>query len=160
VVARVGLGYREPVSVVQVSVDVDASPERVWSVVADPRNLVRWDRHVSGVRDVPPEGLDAGVEYTTDIRFLGVRAHSTSRVVELRPPEYSKIRLGGLVEGTVETWLEPLDGGGRTRLRHRVEYRFIGGPLGALAARAVKALGVASILRHGALAQKRQAEEG
>jgi uncharacterized protein YndB with AHSA1/START domain len=146
-------------TVVQVSVEVNASLERVWSVVADPRNLARWDRHVVGVHDVPEDGLSEGTEYTTEVRLVGVRAHSTSRVVEIRPPSYSKVRLGGLVEGIVETWLEPLDHGERTRLSHRVEYRFIGGPLGALAARAVKALGVASILTRGIEAQKRQAEE-
>ena len=48
---------------------------------------------------------------------------------------------------------------GRTRLRHRVDYRLIGGPLGAFVAQAVKALGVTNILRNGTLAQKHQAEE-
>jgi len=89
-----------------------------------------------------------------------VKAHSTSRVQELRPPEYSKVDLEGLVEGTVETWLEPLDGGSRTRLRHRVDYRFIGGPLGRLAAGAVRRLGAAGVLENGVREQKRQAEEG
>ena len=146
-------------TVVEVSVEVNAPPERVWSVISDPLNLPHWDRHVVGVRDVPPEGLREGTVYTTEVRFMGVRAHSTSRVEEIRPPEYSKVRLDGLVDGVVETWLEPFEHGERTRLRHRVDYRFIGGPLGALAARAVKALGVASILRNGTLAQKHQAEE-
>ncbi len=147
------------VSVVQVSVDVDASPERVWSVVADPRNLPRWDRHVTDVRGVPPDGLRPGVEYVTEVRIMGVRVHGSAGVVELRAPEYAKVRMNGIVEGMVETWLEPLDGGGRTHLRHRVDYRFIGGPLGAFVAQAVKALGVTNILRNGTLAQKRQAEE-
>src|SRR5947209_20088882 len=103
-------------TVVQVSVEVNASPERVWSVVADPRNLARWDRHVAGVRDVPENGLGEGTEYTTEVRLMCVRAHSTSRVVEIRQPAYSKFRLGGLVEGIVETWLAPLDQGERARL--------------------------------------------
>jgi carbon monoxide dehydrogenase subunit G len=148
------------VSVVQVSVEVEAPPENVWSVIANPHNLMRWDRHIVGVHGVPPAGLAEGSEYTTDVRFLGMKAHSTSRVREFRPPEYSKVELDGLVEGTVETWLEPLDGGSRTRLRHRVEYRFIGGPLGRLAAGAVKRLGAAGVLENGVRAQKLQAEEG
>src|SRR5947209_18814878 len=123
-------------SVVQLSVEVDAPPNAVWKVVADPHNLPRWDRHIASVRGLPADGLHEGAEYTTEIRFMGARAHATSRVVEFRPPEYSKVRLNGLIDGTVETWLEPLDGGRRTRLRHRVEYRFIGGPIGRLGARA------------------------
>ncbi len=65
--------------------------------------------------------------------------------------------LRGILEGKVETSLHPLDGD-RTLLRQRVEYRFIGGPLGGLAARGVKLLGASVLLKRGVLAQKRQAE--
>lgn len=144
-------------SVVEVSIDIDASPEEVWKVVSDPRNLTRWDGHISNVEGVPRDGLHPGSEYRTEVRFLGVRAHALSRVVELRPPEYAKVRVEGLLDATVESWVEPTDGG-RTRLRHRVDYHFRGGPLGELAATAVKVLGVQTVLRRGAEAQKRQAE--
>ena len=88
---------------------------------------------------------------------MGMRAKADVLVQVLEPERYAKINLGGLLEGTIETWLAPLDGQ-RTELRHRVEYRFIGGPLGRVAARGVKLLGAAFLLRRGALAQKRQAE--
>src|SRR2546425_967993 len=42
-------------SVVQVSVDVDAPPESVWAIVSDPRNLPRWDRRIVAVDGVPAE---------------------------------------------------------------------------------------------------------
>ena len=145
-------------SVVQVSVEIDAPPRTVWNVVANPNNLPRWDRRIASVRGVPPSGLHVGIEYTTDLRFMGIHARGRARVVELRPPQYSKVQVRGLVDGTVETWLEPLDGGDRTRLRHRVEYQFIGGPLGRAAARAVNLLGAPALLKRGAQAQKRQAE--
>ena len=32
---------------VEFSVEVEAPPERVWTVASDPRNLPHWDRHVS-----------------------------------------------------------------------------------------------------------------
>jgi carbon monoxide dehydrogenase subunit G len=143
-------------TVVQTSVDVDATPEQVWRVVADPRNLGRWDRHIARVEGVTGQ-LHEGDEYTTEVRFLGVRARARLRVMELKPGEYSKVRMAGLVDGTVETWVEPLNEH-RSRLRHRVEYRFRGGPLGELAARAVGMMGAGAVLRHGALAQKRQVE--
>ncbi len=145
-------------TVVQLSVEVDAPPDAVWEVVSDPRNLSSWDRHISGVSGVPPDGLHRGTMYTTEVRFMGVRAHSTSKVLELRPPEYSRVHLNGIVEGTVETWVEPLDHD-RSRLRHRVEYRFIGGPLGRLAAGAIRSLGATALIRRGVQAQKHQAEE-
>jgi carbon monoxide dehydrogenase subunit G len=145
-------------TVVQTSVEMDATPEDVWKVVANPRNLPRWNQHVAAVRGVPPEGLSEGLDYETDLRFMGVRGMARAHVVELRPPRYARIRLSGLLSAVVETWIEPLDGG-RSRLAQRVQYRFIGGPLGRLAERAVRRLGAQSILRRGVLAQKQQVEE-
>ncbi|HEY3211482.1 MAG TPA: SRPBCC family protein [Actinomycetota bacterium] len=144
-------------SVVEVSEVIDARPEAVWDVVANPENLPVWDRHIYEVEGVPKTGLERGTEYTTGVKFMGARAHASARVLEIEPERYSKIELRGLVEGIVETWLEPLDGG-RTRLRHRVAYRFKGGPIGELAARAIQMLGATALLRKGIQAQKRQAE--
>jgi uncharacterized membrane protein len=144
-------------SVVQASVDVDAPPMRVWDVVADPGNLPNWDHHIETVDGLPAGGLREGTEYVTTVRLMGMRARIHVKVLELRALEYAKVRLDGLLDGTVETWLEPLHGG-RTRLRHRVTYRFRGGPFGRFAARGVKLLGASMLLRRGAQAQKRQAE--
>lgn len=144
-------------SVVQTSVEVQAPAKRVWAVVADPRNLPRWDHHIEAVDGVPEDGLRDGTEYVATIRLMGVRARIKVTVVELRPQEYAKVRLDGLLDGVVQTWLEPVDGGG-TRLRHRIQYRFKGGPFGRLAARGVKLLGASMLLRRGVQAQKLQAE--
>lgn len=144
-------------SVIEASGVIDAPPEKVWKVVSDPNNLPVWDHHVYEVTGVPEGGLDEGTEYTAAVKFMGARAHTSARVLDIEPPRYSKVELHGLVDGTVETWLEPLDGG-KTRLRHRVEYGFKGGPIGALAARAVRLLGASALLRRGIQAQKRQVE--
>lgn len=145
-------------SVVEAWVEVQAPQQTVWAVVADPRNLPRWDRHIVGVEGAPEDGLRPGVSYWTRVRFLGVQARVRAEVLELRPPRYAKLRLTGIVDGVVETWLDPLDGD-RTRLRHRVEYRFPGGRLGRMAATAVRMMGASVLLARGARAQKRQAEE-
>jgi uncharacterized protein YndB with AHSA1/START domain len=145
------------VSVVDASVEIEASPKRVWEVVADPTNLPNWDHHIVAVEGVPSGGLTEGARYVTWVRFMGVRARAEVEVETLRPERYAKTRLGGILEGTVETWLDPL-GDQRTRLRHRIEYSFIGGPLGRMAARGVKLLGASLLLRRGTLAQKRQVE--
>jgi uncharacterized membrane protein len=146
-------------SVVEASVDIQASPERVWEVVADPRNLPRWDHHIESVDGVPEDGVREGTEYTATVRLVALRARVGARVMKLRPHEYAKVRLDGLIDGTVQTWLEPLKGG-NTRLRHRIQYRFKGGPFGRLAARGVKLLGASVLLRRGTQAQKHQAETG
>ena len=146
-------------SVIEVAVDIDAPREEVWKVVSDPKNLPRWNRHVVSVEGVPQDGLREGNQYTTHLSFMGVHAKANARVVELRRPEYSKVRLSGVVDGTVETWLDARDRES-TRLRHRIDYRFKGGPLGAFAARAVSKMGATRLLRRGAESQKAQAEKG
>jgi uncharacterized membrane protein len=147
------------VSVVQFTVEVDAPIDRVWAVVADPRNLPRWDHRILRVSGLPEDGLRQGSEYRVQLGFMGARAWVPAKVLDIRPSEYSCVHLGGLVDAVVESRLKPLPGG-RTRLSHRIDYRFPGGPLGSLAAGAVSLLGAPLLLRHGVEAQKRQAEEG
>ena len=146
-------------TVLEIETKVYAPPGRVWKVVSDPRNLPKWDRRVAAVRGVPPTGLEPGTEYVTELRFMGVRTGVKAKVLEMEPPRYAKIRVGGLLDAVVETWVEPLDGAGeRSVLRHRIDYNFPGGPLGDFAARAVRRLGVQALIRRGVESQKRQAE--
>ena len=35
---------------VEFSVEIDAPPERVWTVTSNPRNLPHWDKHIESVR--------------------------------------------------------------------------------------------------------------
>jgi uncharacterized protein YndB with AHSA1/START domain len=141
------------------AVEVDAPPEEVWKVVADPRNLPRWDRHIARVTGVPADGLKKGSRYTTEVRFMGIRAQVEAEVLEIDPPREAVVRLSGLLDATIHTVVTPQDGG-RSRLEHEVEYRFRGGALGAMAAQAVRLTGgPALVLRRGSTAQKQQVEE-
>lgn len=146
-------------TVVHAAIDVEAPPERVWQFVADPRNLPHWDRHIARVERVPADGLLVGAEYETIVQFMGVHATVPARVEDIRPPRYSRIRLSGILDALVESWVQPLEGGG-SRLTHRIDFSFRGGPLGALGARAVRMMGAQALLRHGMLAQKQQIERG
>jgi uncharacterized membrane protein len=145
-------------SVVTVSVEVDAAAERVWEVISDPRNLPQWDRHIVHVDGVPATGLREGTRYVTEMRFMGVRANIRAQVLEWNPPRRATFQLRGVLEGRVTSTVEPL-GPDRCRLEHIVDYRFKGGPIGALAARSLRLVGGARFaLRRGTLAQKREIE--
>jgi uncharacterized protein YndB with AHSA1/START domain len=143
---------------VEASVVIDAPPERVWAVVSDPRNLPIWDRHIVAVEGVPSEGLSTGSEYRTWMRFMGVRAPVSAKVLAITPGRYSKIRLHGVLDATVETMVDPVDGG-RSRLHHVVDYRLRGGPIGRLAEQGIRMVGAGYLLRRGTQAQKRHIEQ-
>lgn len=145
---------------VETSVHVAAPPDRVWAVVSDPRNLPHWDRHIVRVEGVPEGGLREGATYATVLRFMAVRAKVRAEVLAWEPPHRAVVRVSGpMVEATVTTTVEPA--GDASILRHEVEYRFRGGPLGEVAARSLEIVGGAYLaVRHGALAQKRDAEGG
>jgi len=145
-------------TLVSVQVEVEAPVGSVWEVISDPRNLPHWDRHIVRVTGVPEGGLDAGVRYVTEMRFMALRAHVRAEVLEWEPPRRSTIRLSGILNATVTSTVEPL-GEDRSLLRHEVEYRFRGGPLGDLVARSLALVGGAQYaLRHGTLAQKAEIE--
>ena len=137
---------------------VEAPPERVWRVVADPRRLPRWERHIDAVVDVPPDGLREGSTYTVVLSFLAVRARVRATVRAWEPPRRAVVELSGpVLRAVVTTTVEPEDEG--SVLRHEVEYRFGRGSLGRLAARSLQLLGGAELaLRYGTQAQRRDAE--
>jgi uncharacterized protein YndB with AHSA1/START domain len=143
---------------VTASVEVDATPEEVWSFVSDPRNLPRWSRFVSKIEGSPQEGLSLGARYTVVMKLAAGRARVAAEVLEWEPPRRSVVELTGLLDAKVTTTVSPLPGE-RSELAHVVEYRFRGGHLGDIAARSLRLFGGAQFaLRHGTLAQKRQIE--
>jgi ligand-binding SRPBCC domain-containing protein len=146
-------------TVVEASTVVDAPPEAVWKVVSDPQNLPRWDRRIGRVRGTPSGPFRTGSEYETEVHFLGVHTRVPVVAEEVDELEYARLHLGGLLSATVETWLQELPKG-RTRLSHRVEYKFRGGLIGDLAAETVGVIGASTLLRRGIEAQRRQIEDG
>jgi uncharacterized membrane protein len=145
------------VSVIEASIEIEAPVHPVWEVVADPRNLPLWDHRVLQVSGFPPRGLRPGSQYRVKMGFMGVHAWVPATVLELVPDACTRVHLGGLVDAVVDTRLEAISDH-RTRLTHRIDYRFLGGPLGSFAAGAVNVLGAPTLLRHGMQQQKRQVE--
>lgn len=141
---------------VEYSVEVEASPERVWERVSDPRNLPHWDKHIVSVR-LPPGGLAPGARFKVVMGFLLARATVEAEVLEWEPPWRSTLRLRGPLRATVTTSVAKLPYE-RSVLRHEVEYSFRG-PLGRFAAASLNAVGGAQLaLRRGTRKQRDQIE--
>lgn len=141
---------------VEASVEVHTRPERVWEVTSDPRNLPHWDKHIERVW-LPSSGLGLGARYSIRMRFMSVRSDVEAEVLEWEPPWRARVRLVGILSGTVTTSIAslPFD---RSLLRHEVEYSFKGF-LGGFAARSLAAVGGAQLaLRRGIVAQKQEIE--
>jgi uncharacterized protein YndB with AHSA1/START domain len=148
------------VSVVRASEIVEASPETVWEIISDPRNLPRWNQHIKKVTGVPEDGLKPGSRYTTSLRIVGVPFDVHAQVLEIDPPGYAEIRLTGPLEAVVRTWVRPA-GKRRSRLEHEVTYRVKRiGPAGRVIEQGLRVMGAGTLLRRGTRAQKRQVEQG
>lgn len=145
-------------TVVHVSVVIDAPPHDVWAVVSDPRNLPHWDRHIETIEGFPSDGLSPGARYATVIRFMGIRAREEAEVLEWSPPTHATILITGIIDARIDSMVTALPGK-RSLLEHEVDYTFRGGTLGKLAARSLRMVGGARIaLHHGTMAQAREIE--
>ena len=145
-------------STAEFSVEIEASPERVWEVVSDPANIPHWEKHVVSV-SVPDEGLEEDSTYSVVMSFMGVRVKVRGEILRWEPPSHATIRLRGPLDATIETSIARLPKD-RSLLRHEVTYTFRG-PLGRVVAAGLNAVGGAQLgIRIGTLGQKRQIEEG
>ena len=146
--------------VVRASEIVEASPESVWEIISDPRNLPRWNQHIKKVTGVPEDGLKQGSRYTTSLRVLGVPFRVQAQVLEVDPPRYAVVRLSGPIDAVVRTWVRPA-GKRRSRLEHEVSYQVKRiGPAGRVIEQGLRIAGAGTLLRRGTRAQKRQVEQG
>ena len=142
-------------STAEFSVEIEASPERVWEVVSNPANIPHWERHVESVQ--MPDELEEDSTYSVVMSFMGVRVRVRGQILRWEPPSHATIRLRGPLEATIETSIARLPRD-RSLLRHEVTYQFRG-PLGGLVAAGLNAVGGAQLgIRVGTLGQKRQIE--
>ena len=93
-------------STAEFSVEVDAPPERVWTIVSDPANIPHWERHVVSVH-VPDAGLGEGSRYTVVMAFMGVKVKVRGDL-EWEPPSHARIRLRGPLDATINTTVSKL----------------------------------------------------
>jgi uncharacterized protein YndB with AHSA1/START domain len=139
------------------SVEVNATPKRVWKVVSDPRNIPAWERHVVQVEVREDEPFGLGSTYSVQMSFMGVGVRVRGEVVEWEPPSRGRLHLRGPLDATILTTVASLPRG-RSILRHEVTYTFRG-VLGRVVAAGLGALGGAQLgIKRGTLAQKRQIE--
>ena len=125
-------------TLVSVSIDIDAPPQKVFETIMDPQRLRDWvtiHRSVSNVSS-PPDSAGARMDQVLCMRGVNFKVHWTLVEVqrpleaewEGRGPALSKARIHYRLSG---------EESGPTKFDYTNEFHAPGGPLGAMASRVV-----------------------
>jgi len=118
------------------SVEVRATPEKVWDVLVDVRRLPEVSRHTIEVKDAPERLTHEGERFTQTVMAVGKRFESEWSVMRLEPGRVLTIEgsVGFGVRYCLTESVEPA-GPGRSRLSVCIRYTLPFGPLGRVASK-------------------------
>ena len=107
------------------STDINRSPDEVFAYAVDPANLPAWQENVVSATHEGPLGLGARV---VTVRRLGKREQAmTMEFTGYDAPHGWSMRgVDGPVRPLVETRIEPLDDGARSRVTIELDFKGIG----------------------------------
>jgi hypothetical protein len=119
---------------ISVSIEIDATPERVWQVVEPVERHVDWMHDAVAIRFVTEQTRGVGTEFLCDTKVGPIRLVDRMEITEWQAGETMGVRHTGVVTGTGRFTLTPIDLGRRTRFTWAEELVFpwwLGGPIGA-----------------------------
>ncbi len=105
-----------PAPLIETSVDVDASPDVVWSLVGDPTASARWSPHVDEIVVTTDGPIGVGTRTTNHNRIGELMWDTHAEIIEYTPPAAFAFRM----KGSRAVWsfrLSPL-GPDRCRVTH------------------------------------------
>ena len=121
-------------SEIRVTIEIDATPARVWEVVEPVENHVDWMHDAVAIRFTGEQTRGVGTEFLCDTKVGPIKLVDRMEITEWLPGEVMGVRHTGLVTGSGRFTLEPIDLGRRTRFVWQEELTFpwwLGGPVGA-----------------------------
>ena len=119
------------------TVELAASPKRVYDLVMDPDRLDEWVTIHDHLEGSPPPKLEQGSELTQCLKLAGRKFKVHWKVVENDPCERVVWEGKGPVASHARVIYEFEPKGDGTRFSYANEYDLPGGPLGRLAGRTV-----------------------
>ncbi len=124
---------------VDVTVELDAPPSRVFEVLLDMPRTPEWVTICKAVLSVDPGTPTPGWSCKQRYALRGAPFVVSWTLDELVPEQTIVWKGKGPARSRAQARqdLTPLDGGTRTRLRYRNEFKTPGGPFGAVASRAL-----------------------
>jgi uncharacterized protein YndB with AHSA1/START domain len=121
-------------ALIVVSVDFDAPPVTVWRVIEPIEHHVEWMADASSIRFPTSQRRGIGTRFTCRTAIGPFRVDDRMEITAWEPERVMGVRHQGLVTGTGQFVLAPLDDGSRTRFTWREELHFpwwLGGPVAA-----------------------------
>lgn len=118
---------------ITVSVDLDASVQRVWDVVEPVERHVDWMADAVAIRFKTDQTRGVGTEFFCDTKVGPIKLVDEMTITAWEPGKTMGVRHTGVVTGTGEFTLHALDEH-RTRFTWSEELVFpwwLGGPIGA-----------------------------
>jgi carbon monoxide dehydrogenase subunit G len=124
----------------QREIDIAASPEAVYDVVADPNCLGDWVTIQEELEEAPPGDLEAGSKLRQRMRVAGQRFRLSWTVVEADKPNRIVWDGRGPMGSTAKAVYELSgNGNGGTSFSYMNQYELPGGVAGRIAGRAIRA---------------------
>ncbi len=117
-----------------VSVDIDATPERVWQVVEPVERHVDWMHDAVAIRFIGEQTRGVGTEFLCDTKVGPFKLVDRMELTEWEPGSAMGVRHTGMVKGEGRFTLTPIDLDRRTRFTWEETLVFpwwMGGPVGA-----------------------------
>lgn len=133
-----GPAYRRTV-IVEVSIEIAADPETVWSDISDVASHAEWMADAEKIEFESDQRTGPGTAIVVLTRVGPFRTSDRMRFTSWEPPKRMAVEHVGLFTGSGEFILDPVDPN-TTRFTWREEVRFawyLGGPVAALFARPI-----------------------
>jgi hypothetical protein len=118
---------------ITVSIDLDATPARVWEIVEPIERHVDWMADAVAIRFDTEQTRGVGTSFACETKVGPIRLTDQMEITEWVPGEAMGVRHTGVVTGTGIFTLAPLDDGRRTRFTWSEQLTFpwwLGGPVG------------------------------
>ena len=94
---------------IQVSIDINATPERVWEVVEPVERHVDWMADAVAIRFVGQQTRGVGTAFLCDTKVGPLRLTDRMEITEWEPAKVMGVRHVGIVTGTGKFTITPQD---------------------------------------------------
>ncbi|NBE55992.1 SRPBCC family protein [Streptomyces boluensis] len=110
-------------SAIKETIDIDCSPEEVYSYVTTPSHLPEWQESAVSAHEVGDAAMGVGTKVEVTRKIGRREIPMTMEVTEFDPPRSWHLHgTDGPVRGDVQGTIEPLDDGKRSRLTLSVDF--------------------------------------